>query len=199
MNEIRLAVITFRPALPTLKPTPRTQLTGETSTLSVPPFAPASAQPFAAMAEPNHSNPPLSTSPVDDTRPEFQNLIFLLVDDSPDGRYLISKTLLRKFPRATIIECRTAESAFAALAKEMPSLIVAHRTYEFNGIDLLRELRQRAPGVLILMTSGIDRRELALQAGADAFYTYDEWLMVGSHVAQLLMTRAQQPKDPGKS
>jgi CheY-like chemotaxis protein len=144
------------------------------------------------------STPPTPLTPssaADETRPEFQHLQFLLVDDSPDGRYLISKTLLRKFPRATIIECRTAEAAFAALAKEMPSLIVAHRTYEFNGIDLLRELRRRAPGVLILMTSGIDRRELALQAGADAFYTYDEWLMVGSHVAQLLAARAQQQKD----
>jgi CheY-like chemotaxis protein len=176
------------------QPPQRTESPAETATLSTPPFAPATAEPFAVIPEPKQPNPRWHT-PADETRPEFQNLVFLLVDDSPDGRYLISKTLLRKFPRATVIECRTAETAFAALAKEMPSLIVTHRTYEFNGIDLLRALRQRAPGVLILMTSGVDRREHALEAGADAFYTYDEWLMVGNHVAQLLAERAQQRKD----
>lgn len=176
------------------KPLQQSETSAATAALSAPPFAAGSAEPFAAMPEPEPNKPTTYVPPVE-TPPELQKLIFLLVDDSPDGRYLISKTLLRKFPRATIVECRTAETAFAAIEREMPSLIVTHRTYEFTGLDLLRELRRRAPGVLILMTSGIDRREHAMEAGADAFYTYDEWLMVGNHVAQLLAERAQRRKD----
>jgi CheY-like chemotaxis protein len=169
--------------------------TAATPTLSAPPFGPGSAEPFSAISGPEPTKPVSYVPPLEEAPPELQKLLFLLVDDSPDGRYLISKTLLRKFPRATIVECRTAETAFAALARETPSLIVTHRTYEFSGIELLRELRQRAPGVLILMTSGIDRREHALEAGADAFYTYEEWLMVGNHVARLLAERAMKKKE----
>lgn len=128
--------------------------------------------------------------PFNQARPELQNLVFLVVDDNPDGRFLVSKTLLRKFPRARVIECQTAETAFETLAQQTPSLIVTHRTFEFNGIDLLRELRQRAPSTPILMTSGIDQRASALSAGADAFYTYDQWPMIGNHVAQLLIEHA---------
>ena len=172
-----------------------TQLSPPTAPmLSAPPFGAGSVEPFDAIPEPQPAKPTTYIPPLE-TPVELQKLLFLIVDDSPDGRYLISKTLLRKFPRATIVECRTAETAFAAIAREMPSLIVTHRTYEFTGIDLLRELRQRAPGVLILMTSGIDRREHALEAGADAFYTYDEWLMVGNHVARLLAERALKAKE----
>lgn len=189
MNETGLAPITFRPISQMSKPTQQPE-TAVIPTLSVPPFAPESTAPLPGLPAPPSPKPTVYVPPAETPPPELQKLLFLLVDDSPDGRYLISKTLLRKFPRATIVECRTAETAFAAIAREMPSLIVTHRTYEFTGIELLRELRQRAPGVLILMTSGIDRREHALEAGADAFYTYEEWLMVGSHVAQLLAERA---------
>lgn len=36
------------------------------------------------------------------------------------------------------------------------------------------------------MMSGVDCRESALAAGANAFLTSEEWLMVGNHVAALL-------------
>ena len=129
-------------------------------------------------------------TPVDEQLPQFRNIVFLIVDDNPDGRFLISKTLLRKFPNSVIVECQSAEAAFRELTLRKISLIITHRTYEFEGIALVGEFRQRAPDVPILMTSGIDRRDAALRAGADAFLTYEEWLMVGSHVARLLSDRA---------
>lgn len=71
------------------------------------------------------------------------------------------------------------------------SLVVSHRTHEFDGVSLIGELRRRNATVPILMMSGIDRRGAALAAGASAFLTYEEWLMVGNHVADLLTkTRA---------
>ena len=134
-------------------------------------------------------------TPVDENLPPFRNLTFLIVDDNPDGRFLISKTLLRKFPKSAIVECQSAEAAFRELTARKVSLIVTHRTHEFEGIALIEELRKRAPDVPLVMTSGIDRREPAIAAGADAFLTYDEWLMVGNHVAQLLTDRAGSRTD----
>lgn len=43
------------------------------------------------------------------------------------------------------------------------------------------------PDVPILKVSGIDRRAVAIAAGADRFLTSDEWLMVASVVAEMLL------------
>lgn len=136
-------------------------------------------------------------SPVDETLPQFKSLRFLVIDDNPDGRFLISKTLMRKFPNSVISECQTAEAAFRILNEERVSLIISHRTFEFDGVSLIRELRQVNPTVPIVMMSGIDRRELAMEAGAADFLTYDEWLMVGNKVALLLTERGIQDTGPG--
>lgn len=125
-------------------------------------------------------------TPVDETAAPFRDLRFLIVDDNPDGRFLVSKTLLRKFPKAVISECQDSGAAMRILEKEHVSLIISHRTFEMEGIDLIREFRSRNATVPILMMSGIDRREAALAAGANAFLTYEGWLMVGNHVATLL-------------
>jgi len=45
--------------------------------------------------------------PVDETLPPFRDLSFLVIDDNLDGRFLIEKTLLRKFPNASIVGCQT--------------------------------------------------------------------------------------------
>src|SRR5436190_905191 len=132
---------------------------------------------------------------MDETQPPYRELRFLVIDDNPDGRFLVSKTLLRKFPHAVVTECQTAEAAFRVLVAEPVSLIASHRTFEYDAVTLVRELRARNPTVPILMLSGIDRRELAAAAGANAFLTYDEWLMVGNHVASLLATPGLSAKD----
>src|SRR5687767_11674781 len=54
-------------------------------------FSPSSHPPFARSAE-GHS----------DTTGPSEPLRFLIVDDNADGRFLISKTLLRKFPTSII-------------------------------------------------------------------------------------------------
>lgn len=106
----------------------------------------------------------------------------------------MAKTVLRKFPHAEITECQTAETAFQMLDRgDQFSLIVSHRTFELDGISLVRELRARRPTTPLLMMSGIDRREAALAAGANVFLTYEEWLLVGNHVAAML-TEMTSPK-----
>jgi DNA-binding NtrC family response regulator len=111
---------------------------------------------------------------------------FLVIDENPDGRFLLSKALLRAFPDAAVLECQVAETGFRVLRHEDVAAVIAHRTFEFDGVSLIRELRKIDAAVPIIMTSGIDREKLALEAGATAFFSYDQWLKIGMFVTELL-------------
>lgn len=115
---------------------------------------------------------------------------FLLVDDNPDNRFLISKTLLRKFPGAALVECASPETAAELLEADDFDVILAHRTHDLAGIALIRELRRLAPEVPIIAISGIDRRFEALSAGASRFHLMDEWLLIGNTVQELVAPEA---------
>jgi response regulator RpfG family c-di-GMP phosphodiesterase len=134
-----------------------------------------------------------STSPFDESRLPIRDLRFLVIDDNPDGRFLVSKTLLRKFPNSVVIEAQTGDAAFRVLATEKVTLIVCHRTFEFDVIALVKEIRSRNATIPIVVMSGIDRSESVRSVGADAFLTYEEWLMIGNRVADLLLQRVQAP------
>ena len=111
---------------------------------------------------------------------------FLVIDFHAESRYLLVKTLLRKYPAATIHESEDAEKA-VEIARALDLIaIITHRTFDVGGIDLVRRLRDADPHVPIIMVSGIDREAAALAAGADAFLHYDEWLRIGSVVEAVL-------------
>jgi CheY-like chemotaxis protein len=110
----------------------------------------------------------------------------LVIDDNADNRFLLARTLLRKFPRAALVECQSVETAMKMLKEENVTLVVSHRTHEVGGADLLRELRQVNPTVPILAVSGMDQKEATLAAGATMFHLLDEWLLIGNAVAQVL-------------
>lgn len=113
-------------------------------------------------------------------------LRFLVVDHHPDSRFLLVKTLQRKFPNARIEEAEDGEDAIARVGSTRFDTIVTHRTREFLGIELVGKLREKDNQVPIVMVSGIERTEPALAAGADGFLLYDEWLLIGTMVQQLL-------------
>lgn len=115
---------------------------------------------------------------------------FLVVDDNADSRFLLVKTLLRKFPTAIIHECQECVDAVKIARLDTLAAIVAHRAADLDGISLIRELRAANPTVIILMVSGLDRTESAIRAGATCFLNYDEWLRVGSLVTELLSRSA---------
>lgn len=123
-----------------------------------------------------------------------RSLRFLVVDDDAEGRFLIAKTLLRKFPTASIVECGSAGSAFEVAQSGKLSLVVSHRTFDCDGAALVREIRRRAPRVpIVMVVPAADRQRQASASGADAFLTRDEWLMVGSRVLELLGQGAAEP------
>jgi CheY-like chemotaxis protein len=123
---------------------------------------------------------------------------FLVIDDNPDSRFLLVKTLLRKFPHAALEECQQADAAVARSATCRYAAIVVHRTPEVDGVTLIGMLRHRAPSVPIVMVSGIDRTQQALAAGATCFLHYDEWLRIGTVVAQLLDRGGPEPPESTK-
>ncbi len=124
-------------------------------------------------------------------------LSFLVIDDNADSRFLLVRTLLRKFPSATIHECVVIENALRFCEREPPAAIILHRTVELPGLAMLPQLRQLCPDTPILFVSSIDRQGAAAQAGATAFLLYDEWLRVGTVVAELLANSATR-EEPDK-
>lgn len=111
---------------------------------------------------------------------------FLVIDENADSRFLLVKTLLRKFPTALLQECHDGDTAVATAQSDKLSAIVAHRTYDYDGTTLVALLRRVNPTVPIVMVSGIDRTPQAIAAGATTFLNYDEWLRIGTLVSELL-------------
>lgn len=114
---------------------------------------------------------------------------FLIVDTDEESRLLFSRTLLRKFPDAGLLEARTLDSALdivAAPAARPPSAIVVHRAFGAEGPEAVAQLRAKLPQVPIVMVSSTNREAEALSAGADDFILTAEWLRIGPVVSSLL-------------
>lgn len=126
-------------------------------------------------------------------------LTFLVIDDNPDSRFLLVKTLLRKFPQAAVEECHQPEVVVEKAVAGRPAAIVVHRTAEVDGVTLIGLLRRSLPVVPIVMVSGIDRTVQALAAGATRFLHYDEWLRIGTVVAQLLDHGGPEPPESARA
>jgi DNA-binding NarL/FixJ family response regulator len=113
-------------------------------------------------------------------------LKFLVVDDHADGRSLINRTLLRKFPTAAIVECVDATTAMDLVSTDHFDAAIVHRAGEVPGVELVQFLRHLNRDLVILMISGRDQTEAAFAAGATRFMNYDEWLMIGTVMTELL-------------
>jgi DNA-binding NtrC family response regulator len=111
---------------------------------------------------------------------------FLVVDDNADGRSLLARTLLRKFPHSLTIECAEADSATRTAVAEKVDAIIVHRAREMEGIELIPLLHEISPGTPIIYVTGADRSQAALAGGATACLSYDAWLRVGTVVAEAL-------------
>lgn len=133
---------------------------------------------------------------MDEKRPR---LIFLVIDFQRDSRFLLVKTLARKFPHAVIRECEDAEQAVQMARTQDVACVVTHRTFETSGAELVRRLREVDPAVPIVMVSGLDRERVAMEAGATSFLNYDEWLRIGSVVeAHLRKREAAEDAEPDR-
>ena len=117
-------------------------------------------------------------------------LTFLVVDDHSENRYLLVKTLIRKFPGCACIECEDSDTAVSMLTTRPLTAVVAHRASDMDGLPLVEKLRAATP-LPIVLVSGVDREAGAKKAGANAFLHYDAWLRIGTVMADLLARRAE--------
>ncbi len=111
---------------------------------------------------------------------------FLVIDDNADGRSLLARTLLRKFPQSLTIECAEAAAATRTASSEQLDAIVVHRAREMEGVDLIPLLRMINPDIPIIYVSGPDRSQAALAGGATSCLSYDAWLRLGTVIAEAL-------------
>jgi CheY-like chemotaxis protein len=120
-------------------------------------------------------------------------LHFLIVDDIDDNRFLLSRALRRDFPDARIVECLESGAALAALAEHNPTAIIVHRSFDLNGPETIRRLRQAAPTTAIIMVSGRESCPEGLTAGANAFLNYQSWSRIGTVVTEVLSPEYVKP------
>lgn len=97
----------------------------------------------------------------------------LIVDDAGSSRELLS-SLLRNFAHGLVVrEARNGTEALALWSELRPRITLLDIDMPvMNGLDVLKELRQRAPEAFVAMISGVGKVEHvreALAAGASGF------------------------------
>ena len=94
----------------------------------------------------------------------------LVVDDDPTMSTLL-RTLLELDGFSVTLVGRGAEVLATARATRPDAILMDVHIADIDGLDVLRRLRQdeELKGIPVVMTSGMDKEDLCLQAGANAF------------------------------
>ncbi len=98
-------------------------------------------------------------------QPSDTELRILLVDDNPDDRLLVARTLRREFPGVTVEQVRFAEELQATL--EGPPFDVVVTDYQLHwitGLEVLQRVRDAWPEVPVIMFTATGNEEIAVQA-----------------------------------
>jgi DNA-binding NtrC family response regulator len=119
---------------------------------------------------------------------------FLVVDDVPENRFLLAKTLLRKFPGAIVQECEETVTSITAARDDRLTAVVVHRAIDSDGVSLTAAIRSANPMVPIIIVSGQESCPGAIKAGANVFLNFEAWLRIGTVVADLLEAENQKAR-----
>lgn len=114
---------------------------------------------------------------------------FLVVDDDSRGLLHVSKTLLRHYPDAVVQECRDLNTAIS-LVRDLPAVrhntvVIAHRTLQIGGRELVAALRAAHSAVPIVGMGTSSEAPQSYAAGATRFLEKDAWLVIGTTVQDL--------------
>ncbi len=114
---------------------------------------------------------------------------FLVVDTDQDSRFFLSRTLLRKFPSAILVECQTNQAALRQAADAELSAVIVHRTLTGSAEELIPQLRAARPDIVIIWVSSVIPTTDYQSIGADRFLASAEWLRIGTVTAEALAER----------
>jgi CheY-like chemotaxis protein len=110
---------------------------------------------------------------------------FLVVDDLPENRFLISKALLKEFPDALVAECQDSSTAIAVVSRESCSIVIVHRTRDLDGATFTDVLRRYCPRVPVLLLSEDAVEESALTP-AGGVVSWNSWKTIGRVCADII-------------
>ena len=92
-------------------------------------------------------------------------LHILMIDDNPDDRRLTMREIRHEFPDAQFEEIGTAEQFDASL--EVPDWSLATTDYRLHwsdGLSVFSRLRERFPGLPVIMLTATGTEEVAVEA-----------------------------------
>ncbi|HZZ57446.1 MAG TPA: hypothetical protein VFE31_06425 [Opitutaceae bacterium] len=126
-------------------------------------------------------------------------LKFLLVDNDREGFFYYGRTLLRKFPQAVLMECKSAPEALQLIGDPALSGVVCHGAVGVRAEELIPQLRRRRADLPIIWVSSGPAKVAARDIGADRYLPFEEWLMVGTLLGELIgMTSPPRPARTGR-
>lgn len=104
---------------------------------------------------------------------ENQNQIILIVEDHDALRSSLQKWLGAVFPACTFLEARDGEEAIFLVDERHPRIVIMDiKLPGINGIEVVRQIKNAAPGICIVMLSMYDAseyRSASESAGASAY------------------------------
>ncbi len=112
---------------------------------------------------------------------------FLVIDSFEEMRLLVVRTLRRVFPDALITEAHDFEEAIRLTSNTAYDAIIVHRAIGADAKTIIQLIRNDNAAVPIIAVSSMDRTDEVLSAGATAFLNFEEWLRVGTVVADLIV------------
>ena len=108
-----------------------------------------------------------------DQSTSLPNLKFMIVEDSPQAQYLLSRQLKKIYPNAEFTYAKDAHGAFRLLDGETPDLVFLDLKLDnSHGHDVLTTLPKKLRSFpIILLTGVIEQREIldAIDMGADGY------------------------------
>lgn len=115
---------------------------------------------------------------------------FLVVAEEPERLSLLATTLHRKFPNSIVQTCRDSDAAIAVVKAHALDAIVLHRSSDMDEIPLLEVVRYVTSAPIVAM-SGYRLEAPALAAGASKYLHVEQWLLIGTVVAELIGATAE--------
>lgn len=103
----------------------------------------------------------------------MEALRILLVDDDPDVRTLVRRTLTQEFPAGDIREVADEAALTATIGEWLPDILVTDFDLRWSdGIRIFDQVKAASPGCCTVMFTGTGNEEIAVQAMKHGFDDY---------------------------